>query len=97
MASNDIYPETVQDELNQYVQQLQEVRGTVAALAASDLQREILLEIDSLLARFQTPNIAQTLTSSQLCELSDRVMAVQDRSLTLRPQIAPQPAAPAAS
>jgi len=83
MSKDSDFPESVKEELEQYVNQLTQIRSSAALLAASDAQREIITEVDALLERFQTKDLAATLKSDELCALSDRVIAVHDRNLML--------------
>ena len=97
MSKNPNLPESVQEELEQYVTQLTTVRATVSSMESSNVQREIISEVDALIGRCQTKDLAETLKSEELCALSDRVIAVHDRSLLLeaaRSQSTPQAAAP---
>lgn len=84
------YPGSVRDELDQYTTNLNNLQGKLAAHQKNGgaVSNDLMAEVTSLLTQMAIPNVDQSLTSKELCTLSDRCQAALDRgTMELTPPI----------
>lgn len=76
-ADNSLeFPQSVNDEIKQYLQQLTQAHATLKAGKSNARSRQILKDIDDMVARLNTTDFADSLSTAELIDVSDQTQSL---------------------